>query len=137
MTFGQRNKNRRLLLNLMSQMLSSLGETRPTPFPGCLFCSFSRILGSIIQGSHLRSITGFYLPTDKRLFPGTIDFKILEKTANVPMCGGWGSSGCEVTAVCVEGSFKCTGKYKHSHRPVFCKCLASINSTLKLQCSNC
>lgn len=73
--------------NMMSQELpSSGGEIRLTCSSGCLFRSFSRILGSIIQGSYLRSITGFHLLTDKRLFPGTIDFRILEKRASVPLC---------------------------------------------------
>ena len=71
-------------------------ESRPSPSPGSLSCSFPRIPGPVTQGSHLQSIIDFHFLTDERWLPGTIDFSVLEETARARLCVEGGGSGARV-----------------------------------------
>ena len=48
-----------------SHAVAFVRETRPSPSPGSLSCSFPRIRGPVSQGSHLQSITDFHFLTDE------------------------------------------------------------------------
>ena len=97
-------------------------ESRPSPSPGSLSCSFPRIPGPVTQGSHLQSIIDFHFLTDERWLPGTIDFSVLEETARARLCVEGGGSGARGTAVCV-GMFRgylkpqALTSFRFSHMP--------------------
>ena len=120
-----------------SHAVAFVRETRPSPSPGSLSCSFPRIRGPVSQGSHLQSITDFHFLTDEWWLPGTIGFSVLEKRARARLCVEGGGSEAWGTAVCVQACFKGTWSRKHSHHSGSHICLASMNFVFKLQCSHC